>query len=384
MSVDFVKLLPSNMRTGKWAEFIQVFQSLYNDLEVDKVKIIKTQYELEQMSDEDVISLAEFFGYNISSYEGYTSTIDYLKKELLTIIPRILLKTTRDGYKYIFYIFNLIAEVYPLLYEDEVLSPLTYWWEFNESPIIMEMLDPEEDNILFYIYKTFESDSTFDNFNWDEVTPVYAIPPTTGMTPAFLDTDNFPTLDMESFLNNLTRHILIEYKFKFIETETTFFSENTSKSFFNDIIKHKRKTEVVYFQPILDLTTLENGDTTNQNYINYDNTLSANIISKLFINNLESISKINIGNSKHDIIDASITDVYNTILELESNDIEIIEQTNNIYKVRKKIVQKMKMFNFSEIALLDESDNIILYACFPTIEFNKNVVGGFRIDLKLS
>ena len=258
MHIDYTKLLPTQLRDTRWADILTVVGNILEDIKVDKIDIIKTQSQIMNMTDEQLISFALNFGYNITSLGGYTATLDYLRKEVYTIVPRILNRTTKPGYTLIFGIFNLIGNVYPTTYDGTTyLSVLEDWETSDESTLAYDTLDAGGDFILFYLPYRFDMDLiSFDSgITYDAYYTIYDNPATTELSNMTLDNILWPTLDAESVLDNITRHIIIKYAFRYAENAAEFLSNNSLNAFYTDVLNQKRRTEVVYFEPIATIAT---------------------------------------------------------------------------------------------------------------------------------
>lgn len=387
IEVDLTQLIPSNLKKEQWIQFFQAFQSILSEIKVDKIDIIKTQYIIEQMTEDQILNLANQFGHFIYSLEGYTSEIDYLRKEVLTIIPRIINRNTRKGYKYLGHIFNLVPEVYPLLYENSsYLTPYTSWWDSNENLDIVDILDKDGDNLLFFIPKKADDSSIQIDAGQssEQFIYIYDKPKNEGWDIIYLDEgDIFPNLDMEAQLDNITRHLLLQYKFRFVESKKQYMSANTAKVFYLDATKIKRKTELLYFEPYITINTNDDKTVTNQEIEKYDKSEVTYLKSQLYKDNLSGIAYIHIGDGSQKF-NSPVKDVANLVYNLNSSgEIDIEEQDNLTIKFRPKITQKQKLQNMSEIALWDSNSGCILYATFPEIVYNEDMYGSIFFDVNL-
>ena len=225
MNIDYTKLLPAQLRDTRWADILTVVGSILEDIKVDRVDIIKTQNQIMSMTEDQLVQFALNFGYTVQYLSGYTATIDYLRKEIYTIIPRILNRTTILGYNPIFTIFNLGGNVYPMTYEASTLhlTPYENWPTSNEMTALPpDTLDADGDFILFYIpVGVIEDLIELDGgSSLDGTISVYADPPTSVKPAITLDDSNFPILDLTSILDYTTRHIVIKYSHTYAENVT--------------------------------------------------------------------------------------------------------------------------------------------------------------------
>jgi hypothetical protein len=94
MNFSFKKFLPKIMNDTLWGELIEVWQSIYQDIKDDVVFKIFNQYDLDNIGEQDLIDLSKMFGWDLLYLTGYTSTFEFLKKEVELIIPRLVTKST--------------------------------------------------------------------------------------------------------------------------------------------------------------------------------------------------------------------------------------------------------------------------------------------------
>ena len=358
MAVDFKKLLPVNMRDNRWGEVIEVIQDIMlNDLKPDKIDIIKTQFDIDQMTYDDYVNLCAFFGYTLLSYGGYGESDQYLTRQVNTLTERIVNKTTRRGYYALFYIYNLIGNFYPL-YEDQfdnyTLKPIEDWLLNNEVQGEAITLDADD--------------------------------------PITIDSDEFITLDYENEVDSITRHLLFSYEFKALESANEFISENTMSLYAQDINIQKRKTEVPYFEPHLQITHGSGVTGTSVTIWNtYDGTDSGIVQSRFFNSgdpSMSGIVYIHLGSGiasgvADGSIPASVTDVAGLETEILASNMEWSVETNSGRIGRMDIIQKQQIGSFKEMALLDINSGIVMYATFPEIIYLDTMNSGFYLDLTM-
>jgi hypothetical protein len=341
------------------------------------------------MTDDQIKDLAESLGFVITSLDGYTSTTYYLKKELITIVPRILAKNTLKGYELIFRIFNLNGIVYPTYLSDitDNLEVIEDWYTTNETSITYDTLDQGADFVLFSLPHSIDGENfQLDQGNSiDETTPVIRTDKEVLLPTTTLDElEIFPHLDMIPPLDLLTRHIIIQYDFNFVENETEFMSSNTMLAFYNDLFKMKKATEILYLEPNLKLNTTKDNLLTLETYYNYDKSISTNVESILIGTDFSNIKTINFGVGGYTTVDSSIADVQFPIYSMNFEDFQN-KSTNNYELIGRRIIEeKTKFVDFSEIAILDDTDTIIYYAKFPTIRVLKDkVYSNIHLEIKL-
>ena len=201
--------------------------------------------------------------------------------------------------------------------------------------------------------------------------------------------DSPTTLDEGTELTQLTRHILVSYKFKFVETENSFMLKNTFVAFAKDLKKNKRRTEVIHIEPQIEINTNISGQLTSEWYHNYDHTLSGAVYSKLTDTgkSLLDVAFIVFGNDKLDYteINDSITTVNDStknILSLADN-CQVISQSSGVLDVRNQLTFVNKFDDYNEIALWDENSGCLYYASIPDVEFSSKYCTNARITVNL-
>jgi len=385
MAIDYKKLLPSILRDTRWGQFMEAYQSIIADIKTEKIDPILDQFDIEKMSETELISACDRFGFNLSVYEGYSSTTPYYIKELLTIVPRILYKNCRKGYWCIYYVFNLIGDIYPVMKNfDTTLEPYTTWWVDNENPVIFEALDDGDPNILYYIYANFDTSFSFDSgLTFDKKFPVYSSTPQKNIPDTTLDADDFLTLDGTSDIDLIIRYILFSFKFMYIENEDEFLSIYSVKALENDVKQHKRGTEYIIYEPslIINASTSELITT----YTSEDGLSIATQNSILIGTDLSDISKIRFGTGRHTTINGSITDVQTFSFEIDYSDFTVLDSNLLAFKMRKTLYERQKMEgSFSEIAIIDSGSNCVLYSKFPTIHFPVNLFSNIKFEIYIT
>lgn len=387
-NIDYRKFLPASLRSTRWGELIQAFQSIMvNDIIPDKVEAIKTQAILEQMTTEEIKLFVEMTGFNLLQFEGYTSSNDFLYKEVLTIIPRVIWKTTRKGYKYLFYLFNLMGDVYPL-YEDLDNSyvAIENWWGFDENPLIPNILDAGDDNILYYSPYVSDKDVKSDSgYTSDMMYTIYSAIRSSGLSDTILDGESFLILDQESFMNKVVRFILISFQYMFVESASYFLTPYTLKVFVNDILQQKKATERLVFEPHLVINYNADNSVKQTSYTNYDESVSTLqrtiLIDEEFT--FSDIVSIRFGTGSQ-TPSSSVTDVATYSFQiLKAALVQTSKEDENLV-IRKIIYETASMTKFSEIAIMGSS-GCLLYSTFPMIEYPQtNLKGNIKFEFVAS
>lgn len=415
MAVDFKKLLPVKMRSSMWGDFIKAYQNIDTQIRTGLVNPIFDQYT-QQATEEELVRLASMFGFNISILKDYTASIEYLKKEVEFIIPRIKSKTTKKAYTYTACIFNMICDVFPMMTSSSgsLSSKLTTVYD-PESQLELEVVltDQEGDNLYYNeLINNWTLDGNFklDNYGiLDYSRSVYGDPKETGLVEAFTDTDNAVYTDgvvvnnHGTLITSVTRNISFCYKPLVIDYPTEWISFYTNKAMKNDIDQLHKATEVVYYEPWIVLDTNNDTTLTNKNYYNYDNSISGQVYSISSGELLLNAQYIQFGTGSHwssiSGLSPTISGVSNfsyfiprTIISGET--IPNVpsgvggwnyfsDATSISMDIDFIISEKNKFTEFSEFAILDSTSGCIYYATFPTIKWYQNMYNNIRVTINL-
>lgn len=386
MNFSFKKFLPKIMDDTLWGELIEVWQSIYQDIKDDVVFKIFNQYDLDNVREQDLIDLSKMFGWNLLYLTGYTSTFEFLKKEVELIIPRLVTKSTPFSFILTGVPFNLISNGYSVIYnEDEEIyigdETLT-----GTSIVGTVNLDREDQGFIYErsiigLDRGLTLDAT-PTLKSDAMYKVSVDPPPY-LSQTTLDAVEFPKLDGSLLLYSLTRNFIFSYTHKFIENSNEFMSINTQRVLMNDIDQIKKVTNRCYYEPYLHINL--NGDKTQTDKIwtDYQGNHLYTQKSILINGNLSQLKTIRLGNSKHNIIDTSITDVNNFIYEWDFNLTNIIIQEPNHYIFRFNMNEMQKLSPFTEICIINESDEIVMYSEFPKVQWHPNMYCNLKFELRI-
>ncbi len=416
MKYDITKLLPVTIREGKWAEFVSAFWETLGIIDNEKISQIKNRNDIDEMNEELLREMCYYLGLDIPEGFGYIETKTYLKRQLFSIVPRIKNRSTWKGYQYIYYIYNTLGHVYPLLHSSQdTLTPWLNWInvpEISDDELTLDyefivngeaqnnlILDADKDNILRYetTNKLF-FDTPPDGFDettykmdnpeipkWDdlETTPVYADPRNDNLYSWTLD-----------FFNNvgiLSAHILLKYKLISAETESAFMSEPTLNAFRLDIYNMKKTYEVPHLQ--IDHTVNVSGLNTAriEELKDADGIITGKQVSIIFSDNLSNVAKVKFGRSRHIINNEGFQEPINdiadalTFTEYLLSDFEIIVQTQegNHLTILNRIKKHQPFIAFSEVGLFDSDNHCIVYTCFPEISIPGNISGSWYLDFNI-
>ena len=386
--IQFKKYLPSIMQQTRWGTLIDVWQEIvYNNIKTNIVEKIINQYDIDLMDETDIQGLFQYFGYNCLTLTGYTETFDFIKKELFTLVPRIQKKSTQDYFILQGIPFNLISNAYNLYYDtinNNYIPNLT-----NEYSVIYgtEVLDREHYYLfLDYIFKTDQNNIVdFDPIiQTDNVYAIEQYQPIQ-LSETYLDEYDFSQLDSLLYITQITKNILFIYYHKYVENENEFLSENTLKSLVNDINQFKKLTDRIYYTPELQISINQNKELTIQPLYNYQLQKISSIKSILISDDLNSPLRIRFGKGAHTTIDTSITDVFDFYFEKSiENDCFIIEQENNTLSFILKIEELQHFDYITEFILINKSNNAMVYATFPKIQWLDNMYSSIKIIINVT
>ena len=386
--IQFKKYLPSIMQQTRWGTLIDIWQEIvYNNIKTNIVEKIINQYDIDLMDETDIQGLFQYFGYNCLTLTGYTETFDFIKKELFTLVPRIQKKSTQDYFILQGIPFNLISNAYNLYYDtvnNNYIPNLT-----NEYSVIYgtEVLDREHYYLfLDYIFKTDQNNIVdFDPIiQTDNVYAVEQYQPIQ-LSETYLDEYDFSQLDSLLYITQITKNILFIYYHKYVENENEFLSENTLKSLVNDINQFKKLTDRIYYTPELQISINQNKELTIQPLYNYQLQKISSIKSILISDDLNSLLLIRFGKGAHTTIDTSITDVFDFYFEKSiENDCFIIEQENNTLSFILKIEELQHFDYITEFILINTSNNAMVYATFPKIQWLDNMYSSIKIIINVT
>lgn len=386
---SFKKLLPATLKNTRWGNLINVFQTVYDLVKTESTEHIIEKYIYDEMTDEEARDWVYRVGFDLPTYEGYTSTIAYSKKRAKTIIRELTRKWSPDSYELILYTFNMAGTSYPMRYLSAA-DPIFFEIQRTNAGHIFEILDitildQESAPILFYV----------------GLNPVPADAVPTGLPVALLDSDDEPEAAQFLFLDgnkvfDYTRHFLVSWKYNFIESATEFATTETLRALYETVYnQNKRATEVPHFQVQLPINTKNDSTATTETLRSEDGTITSAIksifvdgSSDLYNPNLLSVTKIELGIGAHtDTISTSITGCANTIATLPfTGNFNILARSQTQLTIESYILSEFYKFPsvpFTELALKDDFGDCVLYAKFPEISFYDQMFSSVYFDIKL-
>lgn len=379
-------LLPK-IFSQRWIQLMSVVDSILNEIQTESINIILDQFDIEKATNEQILDEIKFFGYEVSYLDGYTSTKEYLVRQYLSLDKRKKYRNLKEAYETILKIYFQKGTVYPLYYDvvSEYYIPYENWWNIIETLKIINILDSDKDNLLYYIAPYLDDSSLFDSFiSFDYDVAVYGSPKKTNLSTAYLDTpDLIETLDQFYEIENITRYNYIQIICRKLLSDDSFFDYYSMFSFIYDMNNNHRSTEVLYFFPKIYLYTKNDNTETNIEIEKYDKSLLKNINSILLSGTLEDTQYIKYGTGYTDSSLIGITQLINQTQSFTISQVYIKEKTENILSFFTKVTKNVKAFSFSEIGLYNIYNELIYYACFPSIIFPDNINGGNEIYVKL-
>jgi len=423
MAVQFKKLLPTIMRNTRWGELVEVVQNVDTQLRTDVIQPIYNQFTITNSTSEELIRLGKMLGFNILSFnDTYTSTLDYLRKEVSTIVPRIKHKNAKKSYQYTSYVFGLYNELYPMMYNgagDFIGRLSTLFDPASQIKYAVIITDQEGDNVYYdQVIPNWTLDSdlfSLDNgLILDYSITIYGDPKQTGLEESFTDSNDTLETDADiSTVNNiptgaiitqLTRNILYCYNHKYLENSSEWLSLYSLKALQNDINQIHKATEVIYYEPWLQLETNSvSGVTSNQVYYNYDFSISGVINSVLTGANLQNASYIQFGTGNYfesiSGIPYNISGVQSISYCIPSGVILGVSYCNlpsgvggwSLYDNATSshldfdfvISEHNKFTQFTELAVLNSTSGCVYYASFPKVQWSPYMNNNIRIEINL-
>lgn len=326
---DISKLLISFIRKNKESDVVKATNDfLFNEIKTKKIDPIAHRYLIDKATREDLANAIWMFGHDLTEGSNYLDTDEYYKRQFLTLVRRILNKSTRKGYLYVFYIYLLknsfvttvdIVEGQNVLniadFEDIDVGAKVYG---KNIPVDSIVISKGNNGITINKPVIFTEISAKISFFNEGVYPLVetrlplnSLVPFKGSSLLELTTSEPITLDMDDpfildqnldnlqqfngngdpiynngvkndgkptwYLDNTsvigftTRHFLINYGLDTVEGADYFRTPETLKAYYNDINLIKRKVEIPHFEPKLTikapLGVLPPSDLSNTNYI---------------------------------------------------------------------------------------------------------------------
>ena len=385
MKFGLSTLLPK-LFSQRWIQMMSVVDSLLSDLQDQLIEPIFNQYNVDTATNEQILNDIKTFGYELSYLDGFSSSREYLIRQYISLGRRIKGRGIKDSYEVIQRIYFQKGTVYPLYYDNisRYYIPYETWWDLYENLQIITTLDSEADNLLYFSPQYFDTQENFDNgVSFDYDVAVYGSPRKTKIPEGFLDTPELiETLDQFYEIQNLTRYVYVQIICRRLLGDSEFFDLNAMTSFIYDMNKNHRPTEVLYFFPKIYLYTKTDKTQTDILFEKYDETSTKNMRSIWLSDTMEDVQYIKYGTGYRDVL-SGITDLVEQTQSYTINQMYIKEKTPIILSCFPIITRGVQTFSFSEIGLFNSLNQLIYYACFPSIIFPDNIRGGNEIYIKL-
>lgn len=387
MKIQFKNYLPEILKTSKYADLIDVWQDvIYDGIKKDIIDKIISQYDIDQLTTDDIFELFKFFGYTCTTLSGYTATDYFLKKELYTLLPRIKTKTTKTFYQFQGIPYNLISNAYNLYYDTIKGIFIPNLSEENLFLYGTETLDREEYNLFYQFLVKCDQNNICD---FEPVLYTDILFYISGYLPiqldeTFLDEVDFGYLDSNLFVSQITKNILFVYEHKFVENENEFLNIYTLQSLYNSILQFTKITDRIYFAPKIVINTANTGNVVTTPLYDYTYTQKASIKSIVLSNDLfTNVYKIRFGKGTHTNINSSIQDVNDFYFEKLINDdnFHFIQKDNNTIDCIMLVEELQKFDYITEFIILDNANNPVVYVTFPKIQWLTTMFGNIAFKV---
>lgn len=401
--ISFKRLLPKTMQDTRWGSLTEVWQSIWNDIKIDKIKLIVNQYDPSEISSDDLKDLAVMFGYNLTSLEGYTETEFYLKKQLETLVNRIKSKSTPLYYQYQGIPYNLLSNGYTVVYDnitgkyivDETLLGISHY-----GTIILDREDPGNQYYINVVTADMGLLADSTPLYYSDTAEIVIFPTGDILDPTTLDAFDFPFLDGGMYLYNLSRNFVYDYKHNFVENESEFLSLNTLTALHNDINQFKKITDRCYFEPNLFFDFEGRGVVTDVVWTDFSGGSSVTQKNILMRDSFENWSQIRIGNGSHSIIDESIQDVSSFVQRFTRSGDVVILTDNSGEVICRTLISEGNIYypdsysgstridgqyfsGFTEISVWDNASGCILYSTFPKIQWEPTMYSNIKFNFQI-
>lgn len=391
---SFSEYLPSIMKyVQKWVDFASAYQDIFEQYTSGVVAPLNNQSDIDKMTIADCKNFGLYLGYTIPNYTGYTNTLNYFKRQILSLASRAQTKTTRHGYINDMCVYYYKGDVFPMyLSSASGLIPFEDWWSKSEVTNVVITLDYDQPNTLYFDpYFSDTSNIQVDaGYTFDLYTPIISfINPTQFVNPTLDDTQVL-TLDEINQINSLTRNMLIQFRPLLCEASGILTTADTMRAFYNDTQTLRRPTETLYYEPVIDLhysgqilTTTSYKDIADRHtYAGSQYTIS--IQSGTIA--VTDITSIQLGNGGYTNPTLATTGVQSLVSSFSASDIQV---TSGAYsggisyiQVRRALqTGQFKIAPYSEVAMFNAASGCIFYSYFPTVNFYSEMNNSFNFRL---
>lgn len=419
MSFNPIRSLASNLQSmsGVPAQVLDAYWRWVTNHHIPYIDSFKIKddiaVDIDQVSESLIKTMFDYMGYPLTSGDGYTSTKRYLNRQIETLTKRIKWKTTKHGYQYEFYIFMLYGSVIPLVVSNESflveldtdffdeldqIPPFTldYGVDDNGAPLVDRVnlrLDQNLPNVEKFDYPNYDS-GPHEHDSDSVVLRDTKIP--WPILPQILPDFRW-YLDNNTIKGSLTRCFKIKYKPLFIENQTEFWSKDTARAFYNDVVLFKRVVEHPYFEPQIYVKGYTAYNTTRTEIVNDEDNTISNSVESVYIKPDFTIAKyMRIGNSRRTSLN-TLNSGSNPISGSLIQEFDLYAETGQQWFVNATLAQIqitpkipttsirwIDNQSFSEVSLHDIDHKLIFYACFPTVHYAPAMLSSifFQFDIE--
>lgn len=419
MAFNPIRSLASNLQSlkGVPAQVLDAYWRWVSNEHLPYIESFKIKddigIDIDQVSEKLIKRMFSYMGFPVTSGDGYTSTKRYFNRQLETLAKRIKWKTTKQCYQYEFYIYMLYGSVIPLVISNESflveldtdffddldqIPPFTLDYGLDDSgnPLVDRVnlrLDQNLPNVEKVNYPEYDS-GPLDH----DSDPVYLrdtkIP--WPILPQIMPDFKW-YLDNNSIKGSLTRCFKIKYKPLFIENTQEFWSKDTARAFYNDVVLFKRLVEHPYFEPQIYVKGYNAYNSVyTQTVYNEDTAFSALIQSVYIKPDFTQVKYMRIGNSKSsnlNFLNAGSNPISGSLVQqfdltVETGQQWYVNATLSQIQITPRIplegIRWLENKSFSEIALHDQDNKLVFYACFPTVHYTPQMLSSifFQFDLE--
>lgn len=373
--MKFKNLVPSNLRSTRWLEFFDALDSYMSKFKKEKLEILENKFIVEKSEKPNLRDLVERKGYTLFESEGFTSSLEYFRRRADSLPVEILWLLSDKCYRNVLKSFWLFGETFSLELDfDTFYYPKNLISGTNSVDSEYQLLDQEQD-VIFYFLNGF---------------PVPNPPIPTFQPALFLDTFEFPNLDLDSQRSG-TNHFLIDYGFHVVEDKNVFISKNTSRVLWETITGIHRMKEIPHYRVMLEPKVNTDGSSWLKNYTTYDFDDSKNsTLETIYIKNNFALAKyIEFGTDPYTILSNQISRVNVSLGYIPISGLfDVIRQAVSGLQIEYKITEYGKLnvsgnniVKFSEVAVLDENFEAIAYMKFPEINFYSKMYTSLKLEI---
>lgn len=386
--MKYKNLLPSNLIGTRWEQFAATLESFISELKINHFSKLKNKFNPEEALPSDLDNLRDLVerkGYKLIEGDGYSSSLEYHKRRAICLPIEIKWNLSETGYAYLFKSFWLLCKAYTLVVEEiNLISQLFPYTSIISNIVINQnelLLDQESDLVYYYI--------EFENVE----IPVPNPPIQTGLPILYLDTEEFPNLDITA-TDQITNHFLLSFSFYVVEEKDVWLSYNTAKALFETVQQMHRLKEIPHFRPEITVNINTNGTVWKKQFISYDkdSTKISYLETKYFTDNFTNATVIQFGSQPYANLE-NLTNIsgVNKLISQSTiiNDFNIIESNpyslkleHIITEFKKFLNENTTVFTFSEIAILNSSNQVIFYIKHPEINFYEFMYSNLKLEIR--